>query len=38
MIAKVELPVGAEIAYPADSSAFIHEQLWATWRRSPAVR
>src|SRR6476620_8068346 len=28
MIAEVELPDAAEIAYPADAYAFIHQQIW----------
>jgi len=27
-LVEVELPAGAEIAYPADSYAFIHQQIW----------
>jgi transcriptional regulator with XRE-family HTH domain len=27
-LVEVELPVGAEIAYPADAYAFIHQQIW----------
>lgn len=27
-LVEVELPVGVEIAYPADSYAFIHQQIW----------
>ena len=27
-LVEVQLPAGAEIAYPADSYAFIHQQIW----------
>jgi transcriptional regulator with XRE-family HTH domain len=27
-LVEVELPAGAEIAYPADAYAFIHQQIW----------
>jgi transcriptional regulator with XRE-family HTH domain len=27
-LTEVTLPVGAEVAYPADSYAFIHQQIW----------
>lgn len=27
-LVEVELPAGVEIAYPADSYAFIHQQIW----------
>ena len=27
-LVEVELPAGAEVAYPADTYAFIHQQLW----------
>jgi transcriptional regulator with XRE-family HTH domain len=27
-LVEVELPPGAEIAYPADSHAFVHQQIW----------
>lgn len=27
-LVEVELPAGAEISYPADSYAFIHQQIW----------
>ena len=27
-LVEVELPAGAEVAYPADAYAFIHQQIW----------
>ena len=27
-LVEVELPAGAEVAYPADAYAFIHQQVW----------
>jgi hypothetical protein len=27
-LVEVELPPGADISYPADSYAFIHQQIW----------
>ena len=27
-LVEVELPMGAEVAYPADTYAFVHQQIW----------